>query len=220
MNTIRAYCRVSTDAQAESGAGLAAQRNAIVREAENRDWTDVKWYVEDEGRTGGNLDRPAMQRMLTDMRRGDVIVAAKVDRLSRSLVDFSSLVETAQKRGWSIVTLDLGLDLSTPQGEFTASVLAAFARMEQRIIGLRTREAMAAKKQTGKVRYGHRSILAEEIQDEVERLVASGLSRSAVAREMTMRGVLTAQGSSHWYSSTVGSVLRSRANDRLAGLFS
>lgn len=60
------------------------------------------------------------------------------------------------------MTLDLGLDLSTPQGEFTASVPAAFARMEQRIIGQRTRDAMRAKKESGEARYGHRSTLPDE----------------------------------------------------------
>lgn len=218
MTTVRAYARVSTDAQAESGAGLQAQRDAIVREAHNRGWEEVEWYVEEDGRTGGNLDRPAMQRMLSEMKRDDVIVAAKVDRLSRSLVDFSTLLQTAQKRGWVVLTLDLGLDLSTPQGEFTASVLASFARMEQRLIGQRTRDAMAAKKRAGAVRYGHRSTLPDEVQDRVERLVASGLSMCEVARRMTTSGVRTAQGSGTWYASTVRSVLSSRTNDRLAGL--
>lgn len=217
---IRAYCRVSTDAQAESGAGLAAQRAAIVREAQHRGWDDVQWYVEEDGRTGGNLDRPAWQRMVSDMTRSDVIVAAKVDRLSRSLIDFSQLLQTAQKRGWVVLTLDLGLDLSTPQGEFVASVLASFARMEQRLIGQRTRDAMRAKKEAGEVRYGHRSTLPDHVQDEVERLIDSGLSRGEVARRMTSAGVRTAQGSAVWYASTVGSLLRSRANDRLAGLVS
>ncbi len=159
-----------------------------------------------------------MARLLSEIRRGDLLVTAKVDRLSRSLVDFATLVERSQREGWSIVTLDLGLDLSTAQGEFVASILAAFARMERRLIGQRTRDAMAAKKHGGGVRYGHPSRLAPEVQADVARMVAAGSSLSEVARQMTARGVPTAEGGSRWYASTVRSVLSSLANDRLAGL--
>lgn len=214
---IRAYLRVSTAEQADSGAGLAAQRSAIEREAEHRAWGAPAWYS-DGGWSGKDLDRPEMARLLTEIRRGDVLVTAKVDRLSRSLVDFATLVERSQRQGWSIVTLDLGLDLSTAQGEFVASILAAFARMERRLIGQRTRDAMAAKKRGGGVRYGHRSRLAPEIQAEVEQMVSSGCSLSEVARHMTARNIPTAEGASRWYASTVRSVLSSLANDRIAGL--
>lgn len=214
---IRAYLRVSTVEQADSGAGLAAQRDAIEREAAHRSWESLAWYS-DGGWSGKDLDRPEMARLLSEIRRGDLLVTAKVDRLSRSLVDFATLVERSQRDGWSIVTLDLGLDLSTAQGEFVASILAAFARMERRLIGQRTRDAMAAKKQGGGVRYGHRSRLAPEVQAEVARMVATGSSLSEVARHMTAQGVPTAEGASRWYASTVRSVLSSLANDRLAGL--
>src|SRR3954468_6034799 len=122
MPWVFAYLRVSTVEQADSGLGLAAQRAAIVREAAHRGWDDVRWY-EDGGYSGSSLDRPQMTVLLSRVRAGDVLVTAKVDRLSRSLVDFATLVERSQRERWSIVTLDLGLDLSTPQGEFVASIL-------------------------------------------------------------------------------------------------
>jgi DNA invertase Pin-like site-specific DNA recombinase len=213
--TVRAYLRVSTDQQADSGAGLAAQRDAIEREAAHRGWDDVEWYV-DGGFSGKDLERPQMARLLSEIMRGDLLVTAKVDRLSRSLVDFATLVERSQKAGWSIVTLDLGLDLSTAQGEFVASILAAFARMERRLIGQRTKDAMAAKKALGGVRFGHRSRIPMAIQEQVEALWLSGLSMCEVARRMTAQGVPTAEGYDRWHASTVSTVLSSLRNAGLA----
>ena len=214
---IRAYIRVSTAEQADSGAGLAAQREAIAREAAHRGWGDVEWY-DDPAESGKDLERPQMTRLLTEVRRGDVLVAAKVDRLSRSLVDFATLVERSQREGWGIITLDLGLDLSTPQGEFVASILAAFARMERRLIGERTRDAMAAKKAKGEARYGVRSSLPVELQERIEELHQSGVTLARIADTLTAEGVPTATGRTRWWPATVASVLSSRRNDRAAGL--
>lgn len=213
--TARAYLRVSTADQAESGAGLAAQRAAIEREAAYRGWSEVEWYV-DGGESGKDLDRPEMERLLRDVRRGDVLVAAKVDRISRSLVDFASLVEQSQRRGWAIITLDLGLDLSTPQGEFVASILAAFARMERRLIGERTRDAMQAKKAAGQ-RFGRASLVPVDVQVRIEVERVEGRTLAAIARSLNDDEVPTVYGG-RWWPSSVQSVLRSRENDRLAGL--
>lgn len=212
---IRAYLRVSTADQAESGHGLAAQRAAIEREAVHRGWTDIAWYV-DGGRSGKDLDRPEMSRLLADVRRDDLLICAKVDRLSRSLVDFASLVEESQKRGWSIVTLDLGLDLSTAQGEFVASILAAFARMERRLIADRTRDAMQAAKANGQ-RFGRPSEIPIEVMERIEDERASGLTLAAIAGGLNRDGTPTPQGGRWWPSSVRGALL-CRENDRLAGL--
>lgn len=148
--TVWAYVRVSTTDQAESGLGLAAQRAAIESEAARRGW-DVEW-VEDAGRSGATLDRPALTAMLAKIRRGDVLVVAKLDRLSRSLMDFAGLMSRAHAEGWAVVALDLGLDLTTPSGELMANVMATFAHFERRLISQRTKEAMAQLK--GKKRLG------------------------------------------------------------------
>lgn len=212
---VRAYLRVSTVEQAESGAGLAAQRAAIEREAEYRGWSDVEWY-EDGGESGKDLDRPEMDRLLSEVRRGDVLVAAKVDRISRSLVDFASLIEESQRRGWSIITLDLGLDLTTPQGEFVASILAAFARMERRLIGQRTRDAMQAKKAAG-TRFGRASLVPVPVQERIEAERAESRTLKQIAEGLNDDEVPTVYGG-RWWPSSVQSVLQSRENDRLAGL--
>lgn len=77
------------------------------------------------------------------------LVVAKLDRLSRSLLDFAALMERAEAEGWAVITLDLGVDTSTPAGEMLVSVLASFAQYERRLIGQRTREGLAQKRAQG-----------------------------------------------------------------------
>jgi len=206
--TVRAYVRVSTDSQAASGHGLAAQRLTITAEADRRGWEDVVWYV-DGGFSGKDLDRPAMADLLSVIRRGDVLVIAKLDRLSRSLSDFAALMERAQRQKWNVVALDLGIDLSTPNGEFMASVLAAMARWERRIIGQRTKEGMAAARAKG-VLPGRRSALPPEVQARLLALREQGLTLTVIANRLNADGVETATGV-RWTTSAVYSSTRSAA---------
>ena len=76
-------------------------------------------------------------------------MVAKLDRLSRSMLDFAALMNAAQKQGWALVALDLGVDTSTPYGEMMANVLATFAQFERRLISQRTKEALAQKRAAG-----------------------------------------------------------------------
>jgi DNA invertase Pin-like site-specific DNA recombinase len=135
-----AYLRVSTDEQAESGAGLTAQRTAIRHEVERRGWTLVATHT-DAGLSGKTMERTGLLSALVDVRSARVgtLMVAKLDRLSRSLVDFAGVMADATERRWNLVELDLGIDLSTPAGEFMASVMAASAAWERRIIGQRTK---------------------------------------------------------------------------------
>jgi len=204
--TVRAYVRVSTDSQAVSGHGLDAQRATITAEAERRGWDDVAWYV-DGGYSGRDLERPAMADLLAEIRRGDVLVIAKLDRLSRSLSDFAALMERAQRQHWNVVALDLGIDLSTPNGEFMASVLAAMARWERRIIGQRTKEGMAAARAKG-VLPGRRSAVPAEVQQRLLDLRAQGLTLTVIADRLNSDGVPTSTGG-RWSTSAVHSATRS-----------
>lgn len=213
---IRAYLRVSTVEQADSGLGIAAQRRAVEHEAERRGWPEVTWYV-DAGASGRTLDRPEVVRLLAEVSRGDVVVVAKLDRLSRSLVDAVGLLETSQRRGWSLVALDLGVDTSTATGRLVASVMAAVAAWEREIIGQRTRDAMAQAKARGQ-RLGRRSAVPVEVQERIEAWHLSGWSMRVIAERLTVQGVPTSTGAERWYPSSVSGVLSSRANDRLAGL--
>src|SRR5947209_8423161 len=136
------YVRVSTDEQATSRAGLDGQREAIVAEMERRGWVLVE-LVEDAGYSAKNLNRPGIQRALPMLegrnRQADVLMVAKLDRLSRSVHDAAGLLTRSQRKGWSLVALDVGVDTSTPSGEAMAHMMSVFAQLERRMIGERTR---------------------------------------------------------------------------------
>jgi DNA invertase Pin-like site-specific DNA recombinase len=139
------YLRCSTEEQADSRAGLEAQRMAILAEAQRRGWDEADLtFVEDAGFSGKNLDRPGIATALDALRhrRADTLVVSKLDRLSRSMLDFAGLMDRAGREHWALVALDLGVDTSTPAGEAMASVLATFAQLERRLIGERTNDAL------------------------------------------------------------------------------
>jgi DNA invertase Pin-like site-specific DNA recombinase len=130
--TVVAYVRVSTDEQASSGAGLDAQRAAIAAEAERRGWNVVAWTA-DEGISGGKgvEYRPGLAAAIDVVEAGEAaaLIAAKLDRISRSVLDTASLMEQARRGGWELVTCDLAIDTSTPAGEATASMMTVFSQL-------------------------------------------------------------------------------------------
>jgi DNA invertase Pin-like site-specific DNA recombinase len=208
------YIRCSTIEQKESGLGLEAQQQRIEAEAERRDW-NVTWMI-DDGYTAANLDRPAIQQSLLSLRRHEyeALVVAKLDRLSRSLLDFAGLMERAQKEKWNVVCLDLGIDLSTPQGQLMANVMASFAAYEREIIRQRTRDALAALKARG-VRLGRPISLPHKTRDIIARWYTSGAGVTAIAEALNEHGVATARNGLKWYPSTVRGVLRSLSLDEM-----
>jgi DNA invertase Pin-like site-specific DNA recombinase len=206
------YIRVSTEEQVESGAGLVAQRLAIETEAARRGWYVVD-IVADRGASGKSLaGRPALDAALGHIEDGlaNTLVVAKLDRLSRSLLDFASLMSRARAEGWNLVALDLGIDMSTPAGEFLASVMASAAQWERRIIGQRTRDALAVKRSQG-VRLGRPSVLGPDVVRRITDERSRGLSYAAIAHLLTSDGVPTARGGLLWHASTVRAVVGSRA---------
>jgi DNA invertase Pin-like site-specific DNA recombinase len=191
--------------------GLAAQRAAIDAAADARGWEIVARF-EDGGISGSTLERPGLTEALAMVERGEAgtLVVAKLDRLSRSLVDFSTLMERARRKGWALVALDLGVDTTTPAGEMLANVLASFAQYERRIIGQRTKDALAIKKAEG-VKLGRPRALPADVVARVTELRASGLSVERIADTLTAEGVPTSQGGARWYGATVAKVLKTYA---------
>src|SRR5205823_6587861 len=124
-----------------------AQRAAIVAESERRTLPLVAVY-EDAGISGKSLERPGLTATLEALDRGEgtVLVVSKLDRLTRSVHDATGLLLRAERAGWGLVALDIAVDTTTPQGAAMAQVLAVFAELERRMIGVRTRDALAAKK--------------------------------------------------------------------------
>ena len=201
------YVRVLTEEQATSGAGLEAQRAAIAREARRRGWELVE-TIEDRGYSAKDLRRPGVQEALRALEAGDAkaLVVAKLDRLSRSMLDFASLMATAQKQQWALVALDVAVDTSTPAGEMLVNVLATFSQFERRLIGQRTKEALAAKKAQG-VRLGRPPVLPQRVVRRIERERARGNSLQKIADALNAAAVPTAHGGARWHASTVRGVL-------------
>ena len=198
------YTRVSTDEQADSGAGLAAQEAAIRAECERRGWNLLR-IATDAGVSGkAVVNRPELTAALADLDAGnaDVLVAAKLDRVSRSVVDFAGLMARAGRKGWAIAVLDVAVDTSTPSGELMAHVVAAFAEYERKLIGARTKAALAAKRAEGVV-LGRPRTLDPSVRARIVAERTAGRTLTAIAADLTSEGVPTAQGGARWYPSTV-----------------
>jgi DNA invertase Pin-like site-specific DNA recombinase len=156
------------------------------------------------------VNRPALMSALTRLDGGeaDVLMVSKLDRLSRSVKDFGGLLDRAARRKWSVLCLDLGVDTTTPVGEFTANVVVSASQYERRLIGQRTKDALAAKKAAG-IKLGRPRTLSDEVVGQIVRAKAQGGTLAGIARELTKEQVPTAQGGKQWYASTVAAVLRS-----------
>lgn len=207
MDRAIGYIRVSTEEQADSRAGLEAQRAAILAEAERRGWRLVD-VIEDAGYSGKDLRRPGIVAALEALRthKADTLVVAKLDRLSRSMLDFAGLMARASHERWALVALDLGVDTTTPAGEAMANVMATFAQFERRLIGQRTREALAQKRKAGVVLGRPRSV-PDDVRARIVASRATGASLTAIADALDADGIATAQGGRRWYPSTVKAVL-------------
>lgn len=202
------YFRVSTQEQGDSGAGLEAQTAKVQREAEARGWEIVETCT--DVASGKSMKRrPELARALLALSAGhaDVLVVAKLDRLSRSMLDFASIVARSQAEGWGIVALDIGVDTSTPNGKLVANIIMAMAEWERELISERTRDALAAVKARG-TQVGRRSNVSDDTRALIRTLHAGGKGYGAIARLLNEAGVATAQGGKQWYPATVKTVLK------------
>jgi DNA invertase Pin-like site-specific DNA recombinase len=200
------YCRVSTLEQGGNGASLEGQRRAIVEEIERRGWTLLE--VVEEVASGKAADaRQGLQEALARLERGDAdaLIVAKLDRLTRSLLDFASIIERAEREGWLLIVVDQGFDLSTPHGRAMAGMLAVFAQFEREMISARTRDALAVKRAQG-IHTGRRSTLPPEVVARVRRERAAGSTLQAIADRLNHDQVPTGQGGECWRPSSVRTV--------------
>jgi site-specific DNA recombinase len=135
----------SLDAQRESG-------EAFIKSQQHEGWECLPDSYDDGGFTGGNMDRPALKRLLSDIEAGriDCVVVYKVDRLSRSLLDFARMMETFEKNHVSFVSVTQQFNTATSMGRLVLNVLLSFAQFEREIISERTRDKIAAARRTGK----------------------------------------------------------------------
>lgn len=149
------YCRVSSDerldqefnsidAQKEAGHAYIASQRA-------EGWIPVADDYDDGGFSGGNMDRPALKRLMTDIDKGlvDIVVVYKIDRLTRSLADFSKMVEVFERRSVSFVSVTQQFNTTTSMGRLMLNVLLSFAQFEREVTGERIRDKIAASKRKG-----------------------------------------------------------------------
>jgi site-specific DNA recombinase len=152
-------CAIYTRKSSEEGLeqdfnSLHAQREAceaFIKSQAGEGWRLVKTAYDDGGLSGATMERPALQRLLSDINQGliDVVVVYKVDRLTRSLSDFAKMVEMFDSHGVSFVAVTQQFNTTTSMGRLTLNVLLSFAQFEREVTGERIRDKIAASKQKG-----------------------------------------------------------------------
>jgi len=174
---------------------LGAQRAAIAAECARRGFSQGEIF-EDAGASAKSLQgRPALAEALGILARGEasVLIVGKLDRLARSVADFASLVRLAERQGWAILACDLGIDMTSPTGGLLANVTASVAEWERRIIGVRTKEALAARKAAG-VKLGRPRALDSAVADRIRDERSGGLTLQAIADGLNADRILTPTG--------------------------
>ena len=206
------YRRVSTAGQAASGLGMDGQRRSIEDAASLQGFVVEGWY-EDNGRSGARADnRPGLQAALAEIAAGRAggLVVSKIDRLGRSSADVMGLVERAQREGWRLVALDVGLDSTSAAGEMVAAALAMAARFEYRRISERQVEKFETLRRQGRARG---QVAADRtLADRIIAMRDAGATWQAAADALNLEDVPTPRGGLKWRPSSVrsASITRSR----------
>ena len=157
----------SLDAQRESG-------EAFIKSQAHEGWVCLPTRYDDGGFTGGNMDRPALKSLLADIEAGlvDVVVVYKVDRLSRSLLDFAKMMEAFDKHRVAFAAVTQQFNTASSMGRLVLNVLLSFAQFEREIISERTRDKIAAARRKGKWSGGH-PILGYDVDPQGFKLVVN-----------------------------------------------
>src|SRR5947208_541189 len=153
-------CAIYTRKSTEHGLelefnSLDAQRDACeayIKSQASQGWKALPQHYDDPAYSGGNLDRPALKKLLADIEAGriDVVVVYKIDRLTRSLADFAKLVEAFDARSISFVAVTQQFNTTTSMGRLTLNVLLSFAQFERELSSERVRDKIAASRRKGK----------------------------------------------------------------------
>ena len=209
-------CAIYTRKSTEEGLdqeynSLDAQRDAgeaYVLSQKHEGWEVVTQTYDDGGFTGSNMERPALQRLLADIAAGkiDCVIVYKVDRLSRSLLDFTKIVETFDQHGVSFVSVTQQFNTSTSMGRLVLNVLLSFAQFEREMISERIRDKVAASRRRGKWSGGmpllgytveNTKLVVDEIEaDRVRQIFSLYLEHRSllpVVKELKRRGWTTKQ---------------------------
>jgi DNA invertase Pin-like site-specific DNA recombinase len=240
-STRKLRCAVYTRKSSEEGLelefnSLHAQREAAlayIASQKSEGWLALPDHYDDGGISGGTLERPALKRLLRDIEAGliDVVVVYKIDRLSRSLMDFAKLVDVFERHNVTFVSVTQQFNTTTSMGRLTLNVLLSFAQFEREVIGERIRDKFAASRAKG-IWMGGWPPLGYEVQDRglvvvereaaivrriFDRFTKTG-SALTVARELNAAGEVTKQrccasgsrGGRPWTKGAVYKVLANR----------
>lgn len=213
------YCAIYTRKSREEGLeqefnSLDAQREACqayIMSQKAEGWIAMRELYDDGGFTGGNMDRPALKKLLGDIQTGKVhtVVVYKIDRLTRSLMDFAKLVEVFDKHGVTFVSITQSFNTTTSMGRLTLNVLLSFAQFEREVTGERIRDKIAASKKKGMWMGGSRptgydihekQLVIKEDEAELVRLIFNKYLEQRCVRRL--KGYLDGAGIStkHWTS--------------------
>ena len=215
--TRKLRCAVYTRKSSEEGLeqefnSLDAQREACeayIASQRSEGWVLIRDQYDDGGISGGTLERPALQRLLSDIDDGlvDVVVVYKIDRLSRSLMDFSKLVEVFDRNNVTFVSVTQSFNTTTSMGRLTLNILLSFAQFEREVTAERIRDKVKASRMKGifmggNPPYGYKPkerklVIYEEEAKNVRWIFSRFLeigSATELAREATRRGICTPRG--------------------------
>ena len=217
-------CAVYTRKSSEEGLeqsfnSLHAQREACeayIRSQAHEGWKLVKSAYDDGGFSGGTMERPAVKRLMADLKQGlvDVVVVYKVDRLTRSLADFAKIVEILDGHGASFVSITQQFNTTSSMGRLTLNVLLSFAQFEREVTGERIRDKISASKRKGMWMGGNlplgydvqnRQLVINEAEAETVRYIYRRYTElgtvSALQADLKQRGIV-----SKVWTSTAGNV--------------
>ncbi len=200
------YTRVSTEEQAREGVSLATQEAKLRAYAELYE-LDLVEVVIDAGQSAKTLARPGLQAALAGLEggRAQALVVAKLDRLTRSVRDLGTLLETYFKSRFNLLSVADQVDTRSAAGRFVLNLLTSVAEWERETIGERTAAALAHKKAQG-VRLGAPSLEHPETLARMRELRASGMTYREVCQALTREGYPTLKGGA-WRPGTVQRIL-------------
>jgi len=220
------YTRKSTDEGLDQEYNsLEAQRDAalaFITSQRHEGWVVLDDEYNDGGFSGGNTNRPSLKRLLEDVEQGkvDVVVVYKIDRLSRSLVDFAQMVATFEKYGVTFVSVTQQFNTTTSMGRLTLNILLSFAQFEREVTGERIRDKIAASKAKGMWMGGvpplgydvvERKLIVNEVEAnlvcEIFAMYAQHGSAATIVRQLQIEGRKTkewvTQGGNHREGRTI-----------------
>jgi site-specific DNA recombinase len=215
------YIRVSTEKQADSGVSLEAQA-AKIRAMAVVQGADLAEAIVDAGESAKSLKRPGMERLLSLVDAGavDVVIIAKLDRLTRSVADLAELLKRFERRGVSLVSVADSLDTRSAAGRLVLNIMVSVSQWEREAIGERTRDAMSHKRakgeRVGTIPFGFR--MAEDVRLEedpaeqdilarIRQLKAAGHTTRQIAEELNRQGFTTRRGTA-WRFQYVAAALK------------